>query len=71
MAADSSRPNVLMFAVDDLRPQFGKAFGYEEVGASLLVCSHCAMYLSVSRHLHSSAKRTDSLRHVVGAGDHA
>ena len=29
--APAQRPNVLMFAVDDLRPQFGKAFGYEEV----------------------------------------
>jgi arylsulfatase A-like enzyme len=30
-AAAADRPNILMFAVDDLRPLFGKAFGHEEV----------------------------------------
>ena len=26
-----AKPNILMLAVDDLRPLFGKAFGYPEV----------------------------------------
>ncbi len=48
VTANSTHPNVLMFAVDDLRPLFGKAFGYEEVGGqsypvqfSLTVHFHC------------------------------